>query len=69
MMSGIPKVFVAVGESVRNKEAVNEVFVDLLYGVIRGHAKAWGYLEDYQENPKLYLSHYIVAVMHRMNHE
>ena len=65
MMQGIQNVFLAVGESVQNQQPVEQLHSDLLYGVIKGHAKAWRYLKDYQDNPKLYLTHYIVAVMEK----
>lgn len=61
-LEGYRHVFIAVGEAVSAKRVVDADQADLLYGVIRGHAKAWGYLDDYEADPKLYLSHYIVAV-------
>lgn len=61
-LAGIRDVFVAVGEDVAAQRVVDRDQADLLYGVVRGHARAWGYLADYEEDPKLYLSHYIARV-------
>ena len=61
-LEGYRQVFVKVGADVAAERIVDGAEAELLYGVIRGHARAWGYLKDYEVDPKLYLSHYIASV-------
>lgn len=65
ILYGIQQTFFVVGKDVDAGLVPENAHIQLLYGGIRGHAMAWGYIEDFEKDPRLYLSHYIVAVMER----
>ncbi|PSN79607.1 hypothetical protein C8B47_10745 [filamentous cyanobacterium CCP4] len=61
-LEGIRQVFLAVSADIATRGICENEQVQLLYGAIEGHAEAWGYLDDYLADPKLYLTHCLVAV-------
>ena len=61
-LEGIRQVFLTVSADIATRGICNNEHAQWLYGAIEGHAEAWGYLEDYQADPKLYLTHCLIAV-------
>lgn len=62
-MAGVRQMFLDVGRDILDGKVHDSEHEQFLYGAVRGHAKAFGYEEDYEAQPSVYLAYFIGAVV------